>query len=299
MAVSQNVSSISLSAMWDWSLSGTPTAMSILDAAADFLVLERNFAGALDLCERGLQIIAAEPGDIKCEQIKTSLCVIGIQALAELERWREVLPWLLQYYTTPQELPHNIMGMCLLLYSRVKQQHVMLELSTDWLREQSNQQLPGYARVLELHLLRILLPLGLFSEAEELAQNSQVFTGQQKHTVLKALSENRTQWEQLNKQNTETLPSDHTELKSKLHTDDTKKRLLKVTRLLYGVLSIVWRQIHKVPLRQVVLALLLITLVLFRLDPASPMAQGPMSHIRLMLQECISNVFQASSASRS
>uniref|UniRef100_A0A8C5WHN6 Peroxisome assembly protein 26 n=1 Tax=Leptobrachium leishanense TaxID=445787 RepID=A0A8C5WHN6_9ANUR len=201
MAVSENVSSCSLSAMWDWShwsLSGTPPAVSLLDAAIDLLVLERNFSGALELCERGLQILTMEPKDTRCEQVKASLCVVGIQALAELERWREVLPWLVQYYRTPQEMPHNIMEMCILLYSRVKQPRVMIELSSRWLNERNIQHLPGYRRVAELHLLRVLLPLGLFTEAENLAQDSNMFTSQQQLMFLKTIHEQKSQWEELN-----------------------------------------------------------------------------------------------------
>ncbi|KAG9461404.1 hypothetical protein GDO78_016982 [Eleutherodactylus coqui] len=114
MAVTENVSSCSLSAMWDCShlsLSGTPPALSLLNTATDVLLLDRNFAGALELCERGLQIVITEPGDRKNDLMKASLAVIAIQALAEMERWREVLPWLLQYYRSPQEVPHNIMEM--------------------------------------------------------------------------------------------------------------------------------------------------------------------------------------------
>ncbi|KAM4675143.1 peroxisome assembly protein 26 isoform 2-T2 [Discoglossus pictus] len=290
MAVSQNVSSLSLSAMWDWSHSGTTTAISILDAAADLLVLERNFAGALELCERGLQITAAEPGDTKCEQVKASLCVIGIQALAELERWREALPWLLQYYTNPQEMPHNIMEMC-----KVKQPRVMLDLTSDWLKERANQQLPGYVRVAELHLLRTLLPLGLFSEAEELARDSQVFTGQQQQVILRAVSEKKSHCEKHDEQlQSEQAQNSQTELEAERQTGDPPTRLLHITRLLCGTLAVVMRHIRRIPLRQIVLALLMISVIVLRLDPASPISLGPVSRLLLLLRSVISSVFQTS-----
>ncbi|XP_068133404.1 peroxisome assembly protein 26 isoform X2 [Hyperolius riggenbachi] len=199
MAVTENVSSCSLSAMWDWShlsLSGTPPAVSLLDAATDLLVLERNFAAALNLCERGLQIILTDTGDNKNGQVKGSLCVIGIQALAEMERWREVLPWLFQYYLRPQEMPHNIMELCLLLYSRMKQPHVMLDLSRDWLREPRNRLLPGYRKVAELHLRHILLPLGHLAEAEEMARDPRMFTTQQQEVALGVVAEERSRLQQ-------------------------------------------------------------------------------------------------------
>lgn len=42
-------------------------------------------------------------------EVKCSLCVVGIQALAEMNRWREVLSWVLQYYHRPEHLPPKIL----------------------------------------------------------------------------------------------------------------------------------------------------------------------------------------------
>lgn len=42
-------------------------------------------------------------------EVRCSLCVVGIQALAEMDRWREVLPWVLQYYQVPEKLPPKVL----------------------------------------------------------------------------------------------------------------------------------------------------------------------------------------------
>lgn len=42
-------------------------------------------------------------------EVKCSLCVVGIQALAEMNRWREVLSWVLQYYHVPEHLPPKVL----------------------------------------------------------------------------------------------------------------------------------------------------------------------------------------------
>lgn len=42
-------------------------------------------------------------------EVKCSLCVVGIQALAEMDRWREGLSWVLQYYQDPQKLPPKVL----------------------------------------------------------------------------------------------------------------------------------------------------------------------------------------------
>uniref|UniRef100_A0A8C2VUQ2 Uncharacterized protein n=1 Tax=Chinchilla lanigera TaxID=34839 RepID=A0A8C2VUQ2_CHILA len=48
-------------------------------------------------------------------EVKCSLCVVGIQALAEMDRWREVLSWVLQYYQVPEKLPAKVLELWLLL----------------------------------------------------------------------------------------------------------------------------------------------------------------------------------------
>ncbi|XP_040292963.1 peroxisome assembly protein 26 isoform X2 [Bufo bufo] len=293
MAVTENVSSCSLSAMWDWShlsLSGTPPAFSLLDAATDLLVLERNFAGALELCERGLQIITTEPRDTKNDQVKAALVVIAIQALAEMERWREVLPWLLQYYR-PQEMPHNIMEMCLLLYSRVKQPHVMLELSRDWLRGHVAYPSLQYKRVAELHLINILLPLGHFSEAEELAQDPQLFSKQQQEVVLTAVREEKRRLEREEEEaKVERERVSHEQSVSP--SGNVRARYLQVAQLIYGALSAALTWTRKIPLRLVLLALLLMSVILLRLDPASPASQGPILRLLLLFRQTFTSLFK-------
>ncbi|KAM4037443.1 peroxisome assembly protein 26 isoform 3-T7 [Anomaloglossus baeobatrachus] len=283
MAVTENVSSCSLSAMWDWShlsLSGTPPAESLLEAATDLLVLERNFTGSLELCERGLQIISTEPRDGKNDPVKASLAVIAIQALAEMERWREVLPWLIQYYQSPQELPHNIMEMCLLLYSRVKQPHVMLDLGRDWLRAHASRPSLQYKRVAELHLLNILLPLGHFSEAEDLAQDPRVFSKQQQEVALKAVREEKRRLER--EEETERAEGARRPPEQRVRpSGNVRATYLQLARLFSAALM--W--IRRLPVRPALLALLLLYVILLRLDPASPASRAPLSRLLLLLRQ--------------
>lgn len=51
-----------------------------------------------------MSVFVTSPAEVKC-----SLCVVGIQALAEMNRWREVLSWLLRYYQFPGHLPPKIL----------------------------------------------------------------------------------------------------------------------------------------------------------------------------------------------
>lgn len=84
----------------------------------------------------------------------------------------------------------------ILLYSKVKEPQVMLEVGSSWFRDQSNKRLPEYGSLLELYLLHALLPLGRFEAAEELVRSCDVFDGEQQQAFLGTICESRCQWTQ-------------------------------------------------------------------------------------------------------
>ncbi|KAL9854890.1 peroxisome assembly protein 26 isoform 2-T2 [Geothlypis trichas] len=98
---------------------GPAQAAALLEEAADLLVLHRDFAAAVERCEAGCDSLGPGPcpgpgpgrgpGHESFAEVKCSLCVVGIQALAEMNRWREVLSWVLQYYHVPEHLPPKVL----------------------------------------------------------------------------------------------------------------------------------------------------------------------------------------------
>uniref|UniRef100_A0A8C6ACN1 Peroxisomal biosis factor 26 n=1 Tax=Marmota marmota marmota TaxID=9994 RepID=A0A8C6ACN1_MARMA len=93
-------------------------SVHLLEEAADLLVVHLDFRAALETCERAWQSLAndslaEEPAGTYLE-VKCSLCIVGIQALAEMDRWREVLSWVLQYYQVPEKLPPKILELWLI-----------------------------------------------------------------------------------------------------------------------------------------------------------------------------------------
>uniref|UniRef100_A0A8B9GMB9 Peroxisomal biogenesis factor 26 n=1 Tax=Amazona collaria TaxID=241587 RepID=A0A8B9GMB9_9PSIT len=178
-------------------------AASLLEEATDLLVLHRDFAAAVERCEAGCDSLGPGTSPERCErppglsaEVKCSLCVVGIQALAEMNRWREVLSWVLQYYHVPEQLPPKVLELCILLYSKVRDPQVMLEVGSSWLTDQTNKSLPEYGSLLELYLLHVLLPLGQFEGAEELVRGCGVFDSQQQLAFLGTICESRCQWAQ-------------------------------------------------------------------------------------------------------
>lgn len=86
-----------------------------------------------------------------------------------------------------------IWGCSVLLYSKMQEPAAMLEVVRAWLQDPDNQGLPEYRALVELHLQRVLLPLGCLSEAEELVVDSVAFSDEQRLDALQAISTAREQ----------------------------------------------------------------------------------------------------------
>ncbi|NWW98848.1 PEX26 protein, partial [Caloenas nicobarica] len=250
------------------------TAASLLEEAADLLVLHRDFAAALEKCEAGCDSLGPGSGPGRClfiassAEVKCSLCVVGIQALAEMNRWREVLSWVLQYYHVPEHLPPKVLELCILLYSKVREPQVMLEVGSSWLRHQPNKSLPEYGALLELYLLHVLLPLGRFEGAEELVRGCDAFDSEQQLAFLGTICESRCQWTQ--REEMHLAAEEKREAATETILGALSQKLLTMLTLLRRALRSMSSHFYLLPYKKMLLATFLLYLVVVRLDPASP-----------------------------
>ncbi|NWT50968.1 PEX26 protein, partial [Erythrocercus mccallii] len=251
-------------------------AAALLEEAADLLVLHRDFAAALERCEAGCDSLGAAPGPgherslflTSFAEVKCSLCVVGIQALAEMNRWREVLSWVLQYYHDPEYLPPKVLELCILLYSKVGEPQVMLEVGSSWLRAHTNQGLPELGWLLELYLAQVLLPLGRFEGAEELVQGCAVLDSEQQLALLSTIRESRCRWTQ---QEQEPLAAEEQQdPATETVLGVLSQKLLTMLTLLRRALRSMSNHFYLLPYKKMLLATFLLYLVVVRLDPASP-----------------------------
>ncbi|XP_068950397.1 peroxisome assembly protein 26 [Petaurus breviceps papuanus] len=238
---------------------------SLLEEAADYLVVHRNFKACLETCQRGCERLgsylqAEEYEDSK--DLKCFLCVVGIQALAEMDRWREVLSWLLQYYQVPEHLPPKILELCILLYSKVKEPQAILEVASNWLRDPANQDLPEYGAIFELHLFRVLLPLHCWTDAEDMA--GLCAEEEQRRAASQAIFTARQQQEKNFKETEEPDPQ-----KEKQGGTFCRK-LLALWKLLRWLLESVVDHLLSLPLKKTFLIALILCLLVVRFDPACP-----------------------------
>ncbi|NXR57952.1 PEX26 protein, partial [Rhadina sibilatrix] len=262
---------------------GPAQAAALLEEAADLLVLHRDFAAAVERCEAGCDSLGPGPGPghERClfltsfAEVKCSLCVVGIQALAEMNRWREVLSWVLQYYHAPEHLPPKVLELCLLLYGRVGEPQVMLEVGSGWLRAGANQSLAEFGGLLELYLAQVLLPLGRFEGAEQLVRGCAALDGQRQQALLGTVRDSRSRWaprererERERRRSAEEEEQQDPAAGSVLGV--LSQKLLTMLTLLRRALRSMSNHFCLLPYKKMLLATFLLYLVVVRLDPASP-----------------------------
>ncbi|XP_029811207.1 peroxisome assembly protein 26 isoform X3 [Suricata suricatta] len=236
-------------------------AVVLLEEAADFLVVHLDFGAALQTCERVLPSLANLDAATSLE-VKCSLCVVGIQALAEMNRWQEVLSWVLQYYQVPEKLPPKVLELCVLLYSKMQEPGAVLEAVSAWLQDPDNQDLPEYRALAELHLQRVLLPLGCLSEAEELVVGSAGFSEEERLDVLQAISKARQQQKH---------HCSGSEEAQKLNQEGSfSHKFLSLLMLLRRLWDSTVSHFFSLPFKKSLLAALILCLLVIRFDPASP-----------------------------
>ncbi|XP_078393278.1 peroxisome assembly protein 26 isoform X2 [Cetorhinus maximus] len=174
---------------------GPGPGVAALHRAAEMLQLRRDFPGALAASQRGLELEESGSSTVRSGDVKFSLCIIGIQALAELNHWDQVLGWVLEIYEIPEKIPVKILQICIVLYSKVGEPSRMQQIVGSWLKHWTSPSALGCGPglVLELYLLHVLLPLGLYAEAEELILETALLTDQQRGTVLQVIENRRSQ----------------------------------------------------------------------------------------------------------
>ncbi|XP_061430530.1 peroxisome assembly protein 26 [Lethenteron reissneri] len=276
---------------------------------ANGLLVTGRFEDLWALCEENARGDGAGGG---CCGPRAALCALGVQALAEMERWAEVLPWVLAQYGSAGNLPAQVLQLCILLMSRVGKPEMVLDVARAWLHERvaprratpdptadggghratpmgEDQTQDGSALVAELHLMYVLLPLRRWGEAEGLLSSmTEVWESWRGDRAQVLLQEARERAASMPKQ--EPCDQQQPPLPAQTNGDGISssssisssrpgnERWGRVCRTLLAVMSVAGA-----PVRQAALFLFLLSMLLFQLDPASPAALRPTSALVRML----------------
>lgn len=266
--------------------------LSRLDTAAEQMMVHKDFQAAFDTCDGGLESLdSLEQEDNRCAEFKAGFCILGIQALAELNQWHRVLPWVLKQYEYQEKIPAKIMQMCILLYSKVGEPAVTQEAARVWLHCLSNSRVLGFGTVAELYLLHVLVPLGHTQEARELIVGDigkSTFTEDQRQTALDVVEEKE-------KRNQETPLNPGCNLDSEIAANSVSSQGAVVHKL-WAMLRFVYRKFLMAgsgtfPLRRVFVVFLLLYLLFVRMDPALPSSFVWISKLLQLLKQMWRTMF--------
>ncbi|XP_034529905.1 peroxisome assembly protein 26 [Notolabrus celidotus] len=259
---------------------------SMLDSAADLMIMHKDFKAAFDTCDRGLRSLSnTEHEDSRTGDLKAGFCILGIQALAELNQWQRVFSWILLQYQDQVKIPAKILQMCILLYSKVGEPVVMQEAARVWLRCPSNSGASGFGTVAELYLLHVLVPLGHKDEALELIKGdvgSVAFTEDQRQAALEVLKEKETPREEPPES-----PRSSPEPDASAAAASTQGSMLRKLEAMFRCL---YRKVFascsgSFSLRRLFLAAVLLYMLLLRLDPALPSSFMWISKLHQLLRQ--------------
>ncbi|XP_068163318.1 peroxisome assembly protein 26 [Antennarius striatus] len=263
----------------------------LLETAAEQMMVHKDFEAVFDTCERGLESLSnMEQEECRCGEMKAGFCILGIQALAELNQWHDVLSWVVQQYEHQEKIPPKIMQMCILLYSKVGEPALMQEAARRWLHCASNSTMTGFGTVAELYLLLVLIPLGHRDEARELIVGEVgrgAFTEDQRKTALDVVEE---------KEQETAEPTPKATLSPDSQSTIHVSTLGAVIHKLEAVLKCFYRKLlltssGSFSLQKGFLAAVLLYLLFLRFDPALPSAFIWISKLLQLLKTMWSTMF--------
>ncbi|XP_064606834.1 peroxisome assembly protein 26-like [Liolophura sinensis] len=127
-----------------------------IDRATDFLLL-KDFEKCAFECIKGLIIAKQQADEESVNRASEMLCVLWIQAYAELDRWREVLPFITQEYQGIEGCPVKVVQLLVLLHAKVEEFAQCHAIASIWLKtDQSVKDVEGYAVLAETYLTHVL-----------------------------------------------------------------------------------------------------------------------------------------------
>ncbi|XP_064633154.1 peroxisome assembly protein 26-like [Lineus longissimus] len=168
-----------------------PNFSSDVDKAQD-LLLFRHFLECLNVCQKSIRVAKTYPELESATQAIEDLCVLAIQAYAELNRWQEVLPFINQVYEGIENCPPIIIQVCLLLYAKVRDFTTCHAITTVWLKRSQNHGKVGYDRVVEIVLAKVLIPQNKWTDISGFIDSCNL-TSEQKRQYVGIAKEHHTE----------------------------------------------------------------------------------------------------------
>ncbi|KAK2152330.1 hypothetical protein LSH36_333g03035 [Paralvinella palmiformis] len=178
---------------------------------ANTLLLCKQFDKCLSVSLEELKIIRRNNEVKSFDNLKEALSVLAIQAYAELDRWQEVLPFVTSIYMTLEEVPANIIQLCILLHASMKDYLTCAALANVWLRNPKNycpESEDKYLETIDIYVGHVLIPANRWDDMQTFLDNCPGLSPERKDQFFKVIRTLQHQVDQLNVEKIEAAEDD-------------------------------------------------------------------------------------------
>ncbi|RDD47140.1 Peroxisome assembly protein 26 [Trichoplax sp. H2] len=169
-----------------------------LNEAKSYLVLQ-EFAKCLEECRDGLlECNVSNNLSSEAKRIKEGLCMISIQAYAELNQWQLVVPFVKEQYSDFYHLPRKLILVCASLFIMINNFELAQIMIEDWLNYSDNKDnLSDYQTVVDNYIINVLMPTRQFRKLRQFIKDNEAFLDRNRvegyvETAKRAISESET-----------------------------------------------------------------------------------------------------------
>jgi len=119
-------------------------------------LMYREFAECLLECQTGIKM-AESSVHPAISELRSALCVLAVQAYAELSRGKEAVTFVSSVYNGIHESPAIVVELCILLHACVEEYSTCSALAQVWLSSPHNTQQPEYCQVAYVYLTNVII----------------------------------------------------------------------------------------------------------------------------------------------
>jgi len=119
-------------------------------------MIYKKFDECLLECQTGVKM-AETSLQPEISEARCALCVVAVQAYAELSRWKEAVPFISSVYNGIQTCPAMVLQLCILLHARVGEYSTSTALAQVWLGCTENATDKDYWKVVYVYLTHVII----------------------------------------------------------------------------------------------------------------------------------------------
>ncbi|KAH9507460.1 hypothetical protein Btru_058149 [Bulinus truncatus] len=151
--------------------------------AVDLFVMTK-FDECFYVCEEVIKTAKCEPEQERTQELIEAATALSIQALAETDKWHQVVDFIVGTYGSIDLTPPRIIQVCILLHAHVKEYPSCHNIMKAWLNNPHNLSHCQCSKVIRIYAHHILCPTGSYEILQEIIESCQSLSDYDKSALL-------------------------------------------------------------------------------------------------------------------